>query len=731
MVSKEVKSLTPGMIDSRTSQRKLLTLIKHPFTEVAIITVLIILMGGAYFQNDASAESLLSKGSQRPVAAYNPTADQYLVLWQDDRNVDRTSGANIMSAGVEIYGQLVGSDGTLIGSNIPITSAQTVDAQPSLEYNPETGGYIMVWQRFSNATGYDIYAQLLKDDGSPSGDAIVIDNSPKNQTLSGYHELIFNPITRSFIIAYHESSTVYGRLVDSRGMPLGERFPISFHTGADSPTAVYLENIGKYLITWAEPSGQHTNKNSGIRSGVYAQFVDVDGKLVGKNFAISSTAMVQGRISTGYNSKNQITLVVMPESKVENSSYESSLDITGFLMEKTAQPAKLTIFSGNGSQTEPSIASNLNTGEYLVVWDTFASGTDVPKIFGRVLFTDGTLSPTIEVSVLNQTQYAIRPFAVYNPFTNQYFVVWQDQRDIHASRYTIFGQIVSPDGKLIGGNMQISWSKYPSISISKCLGTQPSHPDIEILKISRCPPMVDTEIFHPNDVIHIKGSGFIPNHNVTIGVVGNAQSPFAEKVVPATIHGTFHTLVRIPDNIAYGQYSVSAESSILGVADPIQFYIVPYQLKEKLLLEKGTGNGHALRIGYTPFTPKINDTTTFIFTFMDSARVPLKNVTYEFSAESEDRSIFLHQVGNTTDGSGGFVLSFSNAGRYDVGGAIKSILGRETDVNFENLPIEVVPVKVVPEFPADNGMNLGLAGTFMAAVVVSMQLIKNYRKQQS
>src|SRR5262249_28359690 len=64
----------------------------------------------------------------RPSAAYDSTKNQHLVVWSDDRNA-------IARNGFDIYGQLLGADGNLIGRDFPISTAPRDQRNPMVIYD--------------------------------------------------------------------------------------------------------------------------------------------------------------------------------------------------------------------------------------------------------------------------------------------------------------------------------------------------------------------------------------------------------------------------------------------------------------------------------------------------------------------------------------------------------------------------------------------------------------------
>ncbi len=97
--------------------------------------------------------------------------------------------------------------------------------------------------------------------------------------------------------------------------------------------------------------------------------------------------------------------------------------------------------------TPSSVAYNNATEQYLVVWQDWSSATSSTDIFGRLVNTDGTFASDIFV-IANSTTNEQNPSVVYNSFTNEYLVVWDNGTHI-------YGQIVNANGTLKGSSFAI------------------------------------------------------------------------------------------------------------------------------------------------------------------------------------------------------------------------------------------------------------------------------------
>ena len=96
-----------------------------------------------------------------PSVCYNYFEDEYLVLWEDYRNSDAT--------GSDIWGQIVKSDGTLKGGEFVVCNAPGDQYWPRAAYDHELGQYLVVFEDARNGSGdwneFDIYGVFLDKNG--------------------------------------------------------------------------------------------------------------------------------------------------------------------------------------------------------------------------------------------------------------------------------------------------------------------------------------------------------------------------------------------------------------------------------------------------------------------------------------------------------------------------------------------------------------------------------------
>jgi len=134
--------------------------------------------------NDGNLDDNVKYSKQtRPFVSYDPVNQRFFVLWQDGRN------SLYSMENIDIYGQKVDSEGSLRGNNFPVFTYSFNQESPVAAYNPSSNNFLVVWKDARNAEksdcgssndkpcGSDIYGQRFTL-GNPALTLLNMDNTP-------------------------------------------------------------------------------------------------------------------------------------------------------------------------------------------------------------------------------------------------------------------------------------------------------------------------------------------------------------------------------------------------------------------------------------------------------------------------------------------------------------------------------------------------------------------------
>ncbi len=368
-----------------------------------------------------------------PAVVYNPSADEYLVVWDGDEGTDAP-----VDDGREIYAQrLEGSTGAEIGaddfriSRVGAEGRVDLNANlPAVTYNPDADEYLVVWLADTeNDDEYEIYGQRID---ARTGAEIGPD--------------------------------------DFRISDMGPDGDADF--SAFSPSVAYNPNAGEYLVVWwgddidqdFEIFGQRLDGGTGEEIGV-------------NDFRISDRISRGGFPAVVYNPNADEYLVVWHALPDTGSDPNPGAEIFGQRLDgSTAEEVGCNDFrisdmgpdgDANFGAGYPAVAYNASADEYLVVWrgddDSDGLVDGEREIFGQRL--DGATGLEIgpndfrisDMGLDGHTAFeAINPALPQNPRADDFLVVWEGDDDTGAlvdDEVEIFGQLVwIPDEQLATAN---------------------------------------------------------------------------------------------------------------------------------------------------------------------------------------------------------------------------------------------------------------------------------------
>jgi hypothetical protein len=212
----------------------------------------------------------------RPAVAYDSTADQHLLVWQDDRNGDD-----------DVYGQFILPGGLLTEENFGITSASGDQIVPDVAYNSDDDVYLVVWISGTQ----DVEGAIVDAGGNVDTTLeLATDDVTRNNP-----SVTYNPSADRWLVVWQESGGLSGydvaaRTVDDEGN-LGTTFTVYDGSGDDTRPDVAASDGEGFLVAWeqARDVGMMTYYT------VYARRATVTG-VDGAAFAVDTGSNVAPRV---------------------------------------------------------------------------------------------------------------------------------------------------------------------------------------------------------------------------------------------------------------------------------------------------------------------------------------------------------------------------------------------------------------------------------------------------
>jgi hypothetical protein len=226
------------------------------------------LVGAAHVSTSGTDEG-------RPRVVYNPVAGEYLVVWED-----RTMGS--------IQARRMAPDGTLLGSQISVSSGAYDEWTPAVAVDVLSGNYLVVWEEETSVAEYDIRGQLLAAGGSPVGGSIAISTWSNDQLQP---EVAFASTGNTYLVVWEDhhwgtgsDPDIYGQRVGADGIPIGGHLGVSWDGGNDrlDPAVAYFPAAKEFMVTWEY-------EYSASDHDVYRRRVATNGGLVEDEVAVAAS----------------------------------------------------------------------------------------------------------------------------------------------------------------------------------------------------------------------------------------------------------------------------------------------------------------------------------------------------------------------------------------------------------------------------------------------------------
>ena len=372
--------------------------------------------------------------------AYNPAANEYLVVWTGDDNA-----APLVDEEFEVYAQRMSASGTPIGGRIRVSDMGPdgdgiYDAfGPRVAYNSADNQYLVVW------TGDD-------------------------NTL---------PLVDNELEIFAQRLTALGAEVGTNDFRVSNMGPDGDATYiAAGASVAYSSGSNQYLVTWRGDDDTPPLVNGEIE--IFGQRLTAGGAEAGADFRISDMGP-NGNLgyaalfpSVAYNSADNQYLVTWEGDDDNAPLVNGEFEIFGQRLnavgaETGANDFRISDVGPDGDTTYgahfPSVAYNSVDNQYLVTWEgddnTAPLVNEEDEVFGQRLDAAGAETGANDFRISDMgpdggTNYGASDTRVaYNPVENQYLVTWEGDDDtapLVNNEFEIFGQQLDGTGAELGVN---------------------------------------------------------------------------------------------------------------------------------------------------------------------------------------------------------------------------------------------------------------------------------------
>ena len=197
-----------------------------------------------------------------------------------------------------------------------VSKDESLQSRPTLAYDANHDRFLVTWTDFRNrhTSGVDIYGRLIDSRGQPVGGDFPISGARRGQGTSA---VAFDPLHNRYLVVWADwreaksvDSDIYGRLINADGSPFGDDFAITRRrVSQKQPTVAFDPFHRRFLVIWKDFRGKDVER-------LYGQFIDPQGALVGNEFAVAQGVGKQDRPSLYYDQKRKRFLVVWRDIEI-------------------------------------------------------------------------------------------------------------------------------------------------------------------------------------------------------------------------------------------------------------------------------------------------------------------------------------------------------------------------------------------------------------------------------
>ncbi|MEW6536814.1 MAG: DNRLRE domain-containing protein [Candidatus Auribacterota bacterium] len=345
---------------------------------------------------------------------------QYLLTWSEE----------VASDSYEIHGRLINKNGFVNTSSLIVS--YTYKEPASIRTASNGSSYLVVYphQQYS----YDIFAQLIDNDGGPVGTPFMVNTYTTDNQVNA---VVASDGSGYLVVWQSENQDgsgygIYGQRLDGSGNKIGTEFGINTQTSLNQVTPNVGSNGSYYFVTWEDRS-YTTALGSGATWELKGRFIKPDGTFVNDEFQIN-TYFRYWQLFAAVGSDGNGFLSAWHSEGQDNSGYGIFAQYFDNDGNFAGDEFPVNTTKAN-DQIVAAIASN--GSDYMVTWASEFQDGDSYGIFAQRLNSTGNkIGPEFQVNKTSAgNQYGSRIASD----GESYLVLWSSKRS--NGEYTLYGTL--------------------------------------------------------------------------------------------------------------------------------------------------------------------------------------------------------------------------------------------------------------------------------------------------
>jgi hypothetical protein len=374
----------------------------------------------------------------------------FVVVWQSQES------AGTDTSYASIQGRQYAADGQPVGDQFQVNTYTTSgQGSPAVAMDPD-GDFVVVWQSDGSAgddsSEQSIQGQRFAANGAPvDGEFQVNTYTTNRQNLAS---VAMDP-DGGFVVVWSSAgsggtdsseTSVQGQLYAANGAPVGGEFQVnSYTTSYQFDPAVATDADGNFVVIWQSYESETDPGSWSVQGQVFA----ANAMPVGEEFQVNTyTTSSQLSPSVAVDADGAFVVAWYSQGSAGTDTSAASVQARRYASNGMPVGAEFQVNTYTTStQVAPSVASDAD-GDFVVVWQSFGSGTDASSwsVQGQAFAADTTpVGGEFQVNTYTSSGQQ-NPAVAMDPHGN-FVVTWQSygSAGTDTSYYSIQGQRYAPE----------------------------------------------------------------------------------------------------------------------------------------------------------------------------------------------------------------------------------------------------------------------------------------------
>lgn len=366
-----------------------------------------------------------------PAAVYNSAADEYLLVYEWDEAGD---GSNL-----DVYGQRLSAGGARLGAPFAIAAGAEHEQRPQVGYSSVSDEYLVIFERATSATNFDIYGRRVSAAGAPVSTAFAIGATTVHDRRP---QLAYNPAGNQYLVVYDRDSAgngsdldVAGRRVSGTGAVVGGEFFIGniLINGVPvhdrNPHVTWNGTAQEYLVAY-----EADRNDDGTNFDIVGQRVSATGTITGSPKFLASFLYggQPGHELSPHLAHDSVNNQYMMAFEVDRNRDGQNPDVyvRKFRFDAAGEPVVVVTLAqalANSTlrETAPRVGYSPVSDENAVVWTVESSPGNGDIRAQRIKINNSNFLIASAFFVSAEAVTEGRPALAFDGESNRYLAVWE------------------------------------------------------------------------------------------------------------------------------------------------------------------------------------------------------------------------------------------------------------------------------------------------------------------